>query len=242
MPTAQSNGINIFFEVHGQGDPLLMIAGLATDVTQLGELVQKFSRQRKVIAFDNRGVGRTDKPDAPYSIDMMGDDAAGLLDSVGVAKADVFGFSMGGKVALSLALRHPEKVGRLVLVSTSARINNRRGFLWSLSNLMQRIPMVRGVGTKYPQPYFAYVRQRDASVDYDVHDKLQSITVPTLILHGRKDRIAPYRLAEEMNSGIQGSSLVGLDGGHLIVFSRRKELVSCVEAFLGSRSPAPTKL
>jgi len=242
MPSAQANGISLYYEIHGQGYPLLVIAGLAIDLTQLGGIVLDLSTQHKVIAFDNRGVGRTDKPDIPYSIDMMVADTAGLLDAIGIMKADVLGISLGGRIALSLALQHPEKVRNLILASTSARTNPPRGLLWSLNNLLQRIPFVRGVGTKYPQPHFAYVRQRDASRGHDVTDRLQRIQNRTLILHGKNDRFVPYHLAEEIHAGIKGSTLVALDGGHLIFLAKGKDFVSTIEEFLVARSAESSDL
>jgi pimeloyl-ACP methyl ester carboxylesterase len=234
LPSVQANGISIYYEIRGQGDPLLIIAGLAMDLTQVEGIVGDLSVKHRVIAFDNRGVGRTDKPDAPYSIDLMAEDAAALLDAIGVGSLDVLGISMGGRIALTLALHHPGKVRSLILASTSARMNYQRGLLWSLSNLLVRVPIVRGMGTKYPQPYFAYVRQRDASVGYDVTHSLPGITTRTLILHGKGDRFAPYPLAVEMHERIKGSMLVGFEGGHLLVFSKRKELTSSIEGFLGT--------
>ena len=240
MPSVHANGIDLYYEIYGQGYPLIIVAGLAMDLTQLGKIVTDLSAGHKVIAFDNRGVGRTDKPDIPYSVDMMAEDTAGLLDAIGITKADVLGISFGGKVALSLTLQHPEKVRGLILASTSARANFRRGVLWSLSNMLQRIPFVRGVGTNYPQPYFAYVRQRDASIGYDATDRLQRILTPTLILHGKNDRIAPYYLAEEIHAGIKGSTLIGLDGGHLFIYAREKEFAVSVEDFLRLRFAEPS--
>ena len=235
LPSVHVNGIDVYYETHGQGNPLLIVAGLAMDLTQLGGIVTDLSARHMVIAFDNRGVGRTDKPDIPYSIDVMAEDAAGLLDAISITKADVLGISMGGKIALSLTLQHPDKVRSLILASTSARANSRSGVLWPLSNMLLRIPFVRGVGTKYPQPYFAYVRQRDASLGYDVTDRLQRILAPTLILHGKNDRVAPYYLAEEIHAGIKGSTLIGLDGGHLFVYAKEKDLAVSVEDFLRIR-------
>jgi len=240
MPSVLANGIDLYYEIYGQGYPLLIVAGLAMDLTQLGEIVIDLSARHMVIAFDNRGVGRTDKPDIPYSVDTMAEDTAGLLDAIGITKADVLGISLGGKIALSLTLQHPEKVRSLILASTSARSNFRRGVLWSLSNVLQRIPFVRGVGTKYTQPYFAYVRQRDASLDYDVTDRLQRILTPTLILHGKNDRVAPYYLAEEIHAGIKGSTLIGLDGGHLFIYAREKDFALSVEDFLRLRFAEPS--
>jgi len=240
MPSVHVNGIDVYYETYGQGHPLLIVAGLAMDLTQLGGIVTDLSARHMVIAFDNRGAGRTDKPDIPYSIDVMAEDTAGLLDAIGITKADVLGISLGGKIALSLTLQHPEKVRSLILASTSARANFRRGAFWALSNLLLRIPLVRAVGTKYPQPYFAYARQRDASLGYDATDRLQRILAPTLILHGKNDRVAPYYLSEEIHAGIKGSTLIGLDGGHLFFYAREKEFAVSIEDFLRIRFAEPS--
>ena len=236
MPTVQENGIGIYYEVQGEGDPLLLIGGLAIDLTQMKDIVGGLSKRQKVIAFDNRGVGRTDKPDTPYTIDIMAEDAAGLLKAVGDYPAHVLGISMGGRIALALALGHPELVKSLILASTSASTSRRRGARWWLSNQLLRIGWVRAVGTKYPQPYFAYVRQRDASKGFDASSRLGEISKPTLILYGRKDSMVPYSLAEAMHRGIGGSRLVAFDGGHIFMFRKPKEFVASVEGFIGSQA------
>jgi 3-oxoadipate enol-lactonase len=122
MPTAKTNDISAYYEVHGEGKPLLLIAGLGSGVSLFAKSIPIFSKGRKVVAFDNRGAGRTDKPDIPYTIEMMADDAAGLLRALDIKSADVLGVSMGGRIAMDLAIRHPEMVRDLILVSTSARV------------------------------------------------------------------------------------------------------------------------
>jgi 3-oxoadipate enol-lactonase len=232
LPTVHANGVDIYYEIHGRGEPLLVIGGLGIDLTQLSRMDDELAEKHQVIAIDNRGTGRSDKPDVPYSIGMMSEDAAGLLGAIRVQKTSVLGVSLGGRIALSLAISHPELVKSLILVSTSARTDYRRGILWWLSNQLLRIPAVRRIGTKYPQPYYAYVRQRDASRGYDATSQLGEIRIPTLIIHGRADRMVPYRMAEELHSGINGSRLVAFDGGHLMAFRQTKKLVPTIEDFL----------
>ncbi len=118
MPTVRANGIMIYYEMHGAGEPLLLIGGLGADITLLRLLIASLSPRHQVIAFDNRGAGRSDKPDLPYTIAMLASDTADLLEALGVRGADVAGISMGGKIALELALSYPHLVGRLVLIST----------------------------------------------------------------------------------------------------------------------------
>src|SRR5579884_1186018 len=100
MPTVQANGINVYYEIHGVGEPLLLISGLASDHTFYRWVLPQLAARYQVIVFDNRGEGYTDKPNIPYSIDMMADDTAGLLHALGIARAHVLGTSMGGRIAI----------------------------------------------------------------------------------------------------------------------------------------------
>ncbi len=115
-------GIPIHYEVHGDGgDPLLLLMGLGIDSLGWERQVPAFAGRHRVITVDNRGVGRSGKPPGPYTTAAMADDAAAVLDAVGVERAQVVGVSMGGMIAQELALRHPARVAALVLAVTSAR-------------------------------------------------------------------------------------------------------------------------
>jgi 3-oxoadipate enol-lactonase len=231
MPTIQVNDIHMYYEIHGKGEPLVLIAGLGTDLSEYNRILRWFSKKYKVIAFDNRGVGRTDKPDKPYSIDMMAEDTEGLLNALGIEQVNVLGISMGGRIALALALQHPKRIKRLVLVSTTAgRRNNWARWRVYVASILASLPLFR---SKYPQPYYAFVRQRQASFEYDCVDRLHELQIPTIILHGKKDRIAPYELAEEMHVGIGGSKMVPFKGGHIFFFLReRQQFLDTVATFL----------
>jgi len=118
MSTARVGDIDLYYEEHGHGDPLLLIMGLAVDSSGWMFQVPAFAERYRTIAFDNRGVGRSAKPAGPYTIHEMADDAAGLLDALGVERAHVVGVSMGGMIAQELVLRHPARVRGLVLACT----------------------------------------------------------------------------------------------------------------------------
>lgn len=119
MPKVKSNGIELYYEVHGAGTPLLLISGLGYPAWEWHRMVPYLSQHFQVISFDNRGVGLTDAPAGPYTAGMLAADTAGLLDALGVQKAVVIGHSMGGFIAQAMALEFPEKVDKLVLCSTN---------------------------------------------------------------------------------------------------------------------------
>jgi pimeloyl-ACP methyl ester carboxylesterase len=104
MPSVRVNDIELYFEVHGEGSPLLLIPGLGVDVRFFRGIIDDLATSCRVVAFDPRGAGRSDKPDVPYSIDGMADDAAALLDHLDIERTSVLGCSMGGRTALMLAL------------------------------------------------------------------------------------------------------------------------------------------
>lgn len=110
MPGIKVNGINIYYETYGEGESLVMICGLGGDVTRWYRNVPGLSKEYKVIAFDNRGAGRTDKPDEAYSMEMFCDDIAGLMDSLGIGKAHIFGISMGGMIVQNFGIHYPDRI------------------------------------------------------------------------------------------------------------------------------------
>jgi pimeloyl-ACP methyl ester carboxylesterase len=119
MPTMQANGITINYEEHGSGEPLLLISGLGYSLWQWHRMVPLLTDHFRVILFDNRGAGGSDKPEGPYTVQMLAADTAGLLDGLGIRRATVLGHSMGGFVAQQLALSRPDLIGRLILAATN---------------------------------------------------------------------------------------------------------------------------
>jgi 3-oxoadipate enol-lactonase len=119
MPTVIANGITIEYEITGSGPPLLLIAGLGYDRWMWHKMVPGLAQQFRVITFDNRGVGSSDKPAGPYTADLLADDTAALLTALAIEETAVLGHSMGGYVAQALALNHPQRVSHLILSATN---------------------------------------------------------------------------------------------------------------------------
>ncbi len=119
MPNISANGINIQYDVQGEGTTLVLISGLGYPAWQWNRMLPYLTNHFQVITFDNRGVGGTDKPAGPYSAGLLAADTTALLDALGIASAVVMGHSMGGFIAQELALSHPGKVSKLVLSSTN---------------------------------------------------------------------------------------------------------------------------
>jgi pimeloyl-ACP methyl ester carboxylesterase len=119
MPKTTTNGIEIYYEVHGEGAPLVLISGLGYPAWEWHKMVPYLTGQFQVITFDNRGVGQSDKPAGPYTASMLAADVAGLLDALGIEKAVIMGHSMGGFIAQAFALEHPQRLSKLILCSTN---------------------------------------------------------------------------------------------------------------------------
>jgi pimeloyl-ACP methyl ester carboxylesterase len=119
VPVTKVGDINIYYEVHGKGEPLLLIMGYGSNSGHWFAILDKLAKEHRVIVFDNRGTGRSDKPSVPYTAEMMVGDVSGLLDVIGVDTTDIFGVSMGGLIAQGFALSYPKRINSLVLGCTT---------------------------------------------------------------------------------------------------------------------------
>ena len=278
MSTAKINDVEMYYEVHGptclpedQADPLLLIMGLGANATSWEMQLPAFEREYRAVAFDNRGSGRTDKPKAPYTMPQMADDAAALLDHLGIASAHVFGMSMGGMIAQELALRHPQRVRALVLGGTMAggvnavmagpqliqqwvstallpleqAIENGLRFLYSeefIERNRERL-VARALQLAHLQPPLdALQRQVMAVIQFNTLQRLADIKAPTLIISGTADQVVPPENSRILAERIPGARLVELEGaGHGFLAEKAEETNSTVLAFLRRQSSASPK-
>lgn len=262
MPKAQINDINIYYEAHGTGEPLLLIHGLASRGEGWQHQLPTLSQHYTTIIFDNRGVGATDQPDEAYSIARMADDAAGLLTHLGIAQAHVFGVSMGGMIAQELALRHPHRVNRLALGCTHCGIHNcipaprwvgdifrtakgrpradvARDFIpanWSQKTRTTRPELIETTCTQQlnnGQQNHAYWRQLMAIYQFDTYDRLPQITQPTLVLTGQEDLLIPPGNSAIIAERIPNARLVEFaDASHLFFIESAAAVNQTLNEFL----------
>ena len=118
MPVAQVGNLRMHYQIKGEGPPLVMIMGLNGDITWWDRLLTELAGDFRLLLFDNRGAGLTDKPNEKYTISMLAEDTVGLMEEVGIQQAHVFGISMGGMIAQEMALAFPDHVNGLVLGCT----------------------------------------------------------------------------------------------------------------------------
>lgn len=162
---------------------------------------------------------------------MMANDAEGLLDGLSIAAARIVGISMGGRIALDMATRYPNRTADLVVVASRYRSGGKlhMSMPMKLASSLQWLPFARG---KYPQSRDAFEAQRNASMAYEGEAGLPLIRARTLILHGRTDRSAPYEQAVAMSRMIPSASIKSFRGGHLFfLMGERQQFLEAVCAF-----------
>ncbi|HYM27597.1 MAG TPA: alpha/beta hydrolase [Steroidobacteraceae bacterium] len=254
MPLADAAGARIWYETAGAGTPLLLIAGFGSNTTVYWANMPALARRFRVIAMDPRGSGRSDVPAGPYTMAMLADDAAAVLDAAGAPTAHVLGTSFGGMIAQHVALRHPARVRRLALGCTTpggaAHVlppPDRIARFLAAAEIADPAEAVRSL---YPLHYSdAFSAAHDAEIverarataalrstaegragqlaavqAHDTLAELPRITAPTLVLHGSDDGIVPAENGRILASVIAGARLRMYEGARHLFF------VECAEA------------
>lgn len=226
---ASINGLDLYYEIHGSGEPLILLPGGFMTIEAMGEIVPQLAATRRVIGVEVQGHGHTADIERPLRYEVMADDIAALIRRLGLEQADLFGFSLGGGVALQTAIRHPALVRKLALASTAFKRDG-----WYPESLagMAAISVEGFAGTPLPAAYLQTSPKPDAwptfvgkmrqllSEDYDWSQDVAALKIPTLILVGDADGL---RLAHALEffgllgGGKHDGDLQGLSPAQLAV-------------------------
>lgn len=248
MLYAPVNGLRLYYELHGPEEafPVVCINGLTMDTAAWGFQLPALTPHFRVVLYDCRGQGKSDKPEGPYLPDQHARDLVGLLDALGLERAHLLGLSNGGVIAMSVAARHPDRVAGLVLVDTfahsdvlmqakldswvaaleaggpEARFDVALPWIWSRAFLAQHADEVRALRERAAQaPTHAVRALIEGARQIDVRSLLPSIQAPTLVLVGEEDVLTPIWYAREIVEAIPHASLVVIGGaGHAPTIER----------------------
>ena len=257
MPTAQINDVSLYYETEGEGPPLLLIAGLASDSQSWAPVRALLARRFTLIMPDNRGCGRTTPQEAPITLKQMADDAAALLTHLNAPQAAVLGHSMGGMIAATMAAHHPDRVGKLIMAASSA------GAPAKTRLLMQDLARLRQAGVAkevffrlmyqflfapgffedeaavdaaaalsanypYPQSDAAFAAQSQAAAGFDP-SVLAQIKAPTLLICGALDLMFSPDYAARTLAAIPKLSVHTLQGAaHSLHWDQPEAFCACV--------------
>ncbi len=264
MAFASVGGSRLHYEFHGDhaGTPLLLVMGMGGSCRGWLPLqVPAFSKAHRTLIYDHPGVGESEDGRGPVRTSALAEVAAGLLDALQIERAHVLGIFMGGMVAQELALRHPERVSRLVLVGTYARPDARRQLLlrqwrdlakldppaemivrerliWTFSDdTLEQSDLIDAMTrfhAREPAPFApeVFARQCEACLEHDTLDRLKEIRQPTLVVCGREDRLTPLRLHQQLAEGIPDARLATFQGAHLTLVESAEPFNRAVLQFL----------
>jgi pimeloyl-ACP methyl ester carboxylesterase len=249
--------MRLFWDERGVGTPILLVMGHRYSSALWYPVLEALSARHRLIWFDNRGTGRTDSSSG-FSIADMADDALAVLDAAGVARAHIYGVSMGGVIALDIAIRHPERVLSLIVgCSGMLTADKPRAPRWLralyyvppglLAWMMRNLP--HGYGSAAAADLIAHdqtviardpismrgVRAQQAAIQRHTVavDEIRSLTMPALVLHGDEDRTVPYAYGVELAETLPNATLVTLPGaGHNYLIAQQKLANAAVLSFL----------
>jgi pimeloyl-ACP methyl ester carboxylesterase len=249
------NGLNMYYEIHGQGQPLVLLHGAFSAIgTSFGKILPGLAQARQVIAFELQAHGRTADIDRPLSGEGMAEDVASALQQLGFERVDIFGYSMGSDVALHFAIQHPELLRKLVLASASYQLSGvHPGLMDGLGEMKPEMMYGSPWHEEYmqiaPRPedfnrLFEKKTQMDRQIKDFSADEIRAIKAPTLLILGDSDFVRPEHAVEMFRllgggvfgdgpAGLPNSQLAVLPGtSHVTLVDRADWLISIINAFL----------
>ena len=242
MPFFERNQVKLFYEIHGEGEPLLLIAGWGDDSTAWAFQIPTLAEHFKVIAFDNRDVGRSSEAKTPYTIEDMAEDTVGLIEALEIGEAHVMGWSMGGAISQELVLRYPDKVRKLILAATMAQFSRFHAWIIEPTTFVKKhdsenkfffdlllsfcmtheflknkeaVDEFRRemAANPFPQTPEGFERQGWAVSSFDALDRLHEVKAPTLVLAPEEDILTPPWAVRALAEAIPGAKFRILEGG-----------------------------
>ncbi len=263
MAFVENQGAMIYWDAEGHGAPLLLIMGLSYPAVMWYRTRPVLAPRYRTLAFDNRGVGKSDVPPGPYPMALMASDAAAVLDAAGVESAHVFGVSMGGMIAQELALQYPGRVRSLILGCTAAggptAVRADQDAIDMLTARVQMtpeeaaeaaVPFIYDPGTPRQRidedlavrrPWFqraeGYFAQLQGILGWEAYSRLPQISAPTLVIHGESDRLVPPGNGKLIAERILGAKLVMLPhAGHLFATDQPEAAHRAILRFLAEQA------
>ena len=265
MPIAHVNGIDINYELEGEGpETLVLINGLADDLESWGfQVPDLLEAGLRVLRFDNRGIGKTDSPEGPYTSRLLADDAKALVDHLGLSDFHLMGVSMGGMISQEYALAYGSDLRSLTLACTYAAPGpfcSRMFAMWADMAQQLGVPFVMRDVTlwAFTVPFFserpddaaefeeamaglsmsveAYLSQLNVIQTHDTADRLAAINVPTLVLAGEEDILIPVSLSKSLHQLVPGSSWATVPGGHASLWEQPAPFNISLIDFIRSQS------
>jgi pimeloyl-ACP methyl ester carboxylesterase len=269
VPVVHSDGTELYWESTGAGPPVLLVMGLGMNATGWWRTIPVLAERFRVIAFDNRGVGRSGRPPGPYTVAGMAADAMAVLDAAQEESAHVYGISLGGMISQEIVLRHPERVRALVLAATTPggpaavaakdatqAFFRRRAEMPADEAVWASVPYNYAAATRrlhgdrisqdveqrlrFPIEPEPYTAQLEAALGHDTLDRLGAVTAPTLVVHGTEDRLVHPGNAELLARAIPGSGLLMWPGAGHLLFTDAPQIDRIAGDFLSApSSPGP---
>ncbi len=264
MPKIVANNIKLYYEIHGKGKPLVLISGLATSHHIWLPLIDELKKENEVLIFDNRSIGDSEDPKEPYTIDDMAKDTLSLIENLGLKKPHVLGTSMGGSIAQSLAINYGDKIDKLILDSTTFKLNyasclasdfvlalykaklpveqKALGFIpWLYSPDFLENPknfqkaLKDFLSSPFPTEK-GFQKQLEALKNFNSKGSLEKINNTTLILRGSKDILVHEDETETLVQNIEKASYYSFkNAGHLVCLEKKEAYMKAVLDFINEK-------